>query len=322
MSLPLSTDQLALILVFIAVLLSVNGIGLALASYRTHRRGLQRRLNPLESQTPSRTELSNIRRERSLTPDGDYAMRSIPLNKLILQSGVTVGPFRVMASMVCVFAASYLLVFALQKDHLIAVVAASAIGMGAPILVLMTLRDRRRRRFEEQLPDAVDVLVRSLRAGHSIPVAINTVARQMPDPIGGEFAIAAGELTYGLDLETALVNLRIRVGQADLGLVVLAVSMQSKMGGNLAEILSNPSHVIRARFRLRRKARALSAEGRFSALALTVLPPALFAVLWVIAPTYYGQVWGQPVVNHALLGCVVWLTIGNIVMHRMVRFAI
>jgi tight adherence protein B len=322
MNLPLSSDQLALILVFVGVLLGVNAIGLALASYRSHRRGVQRRLNPLEAETPSRNELANIRRERSLTPEGDYAMSAIPLNKLILQSGVTVGPFRLLASMVCMFATGYLIVFTLQKDHIVAFAVALAIGVGAPIVVLMTLRDRRRRRFEEQLPDAIDVLVRSLRAGHSIPVAINTVARQMPDPIGGEFAIAAGELTYGLDLETALVNLRIRVGQADLGLVVLAVSIQAKMGGNLAEILSNLAQVIRARFRLRRKARALSAEGRFSALALTVLPPALFAVLWVIAPTYYGQVWAQPVVTHALLGCVVWLTIGNIVMHKMVRFSI
>jgi tight adherence protein B len=322
MTLPLPSDQLALILVFVGVLLGVNGIGLAFASYRSHRRGLQRRLTPLEAQTPSRKELASIRRERSLTPEGDYAMSAIPLNKLILQSGVTVGPFRVLVSMVCMFAAGYLIVFTLQSDHIIAFAAALAIGVGAPILVLMTLRDRRRRRFEEQLPDAIDVLVRSLRAGHSIPVAINTVARQMPDPIGGEFAMAAGELTYGLDLETALVNLRIRVGQADLGLVVLAVSIQAKMGGNLAEILSNLSQVIRARFRLRRKAKALSAEGRFSALALTVLPFALFGILWVIAPTYYGQVWGQPIVKHVLLACLVWLTIGNIIMHKMVRFSI
>lgn len=322
MTLPFSSDQLALILVFVAVLLTVNGIGLALASYRSHRRGVQRRISHLEAQAPSRDELASIRRERSLTPEGDYVLPAIPLNKLILQSGLTVGPYRVLAGMVCVFAAAYLIVFTLQKDHILAFAAAFAVGAGAPMLVLMMLRDRRRRRFEEQLPDAIDILVRSLRAGHSIPVAINTVARQMADPIGGEFAIAAGELTYGLDLETALVNLRIRVGQADLGLVVLAVAIQSKMGGNLAEILSNLAQVIRARFRLRRKARALSAEGRFSAIALTILPPALFGVLWIIAPTYYGQVWGQPVVTHSLLACVAWLAIGNVVMHRMVRFAI
>lgn len=322
MNLPVTSDQLALILVFVGVLIAVNGLGLALASYRSHRRGVRRRLNPLEAETPSRQELASIRRERSLTPDGDYAMRLIALNKLILQSGVTIGPFRLLATMVCVFAAGYLVAFTLTKDHLIAIAAALSLGIGLPLLILNMLRGRRRRRFEEQLPDAIDILVRSLRAGHSIPVAIQTVAQQMPDPIGGEFALAAGELTYGLDLETALTNLRIRVGQADLGLVVLAVAIQAKMGGNLAEILSNLSQVIRARFRLRRKAMALSAEGRFSALAMTILPFALFAVLWVIAPTYYGQVWGQPVVTHALIGCLFWMAIGNIVMQKMVRFSI
>jgi tight adherence protein B len=322
MSLPLSSDQIALILVFVAVLLGVNGIGLALASYRAHRRGVRRRLTPLEAETPSRKELANIRRERSLTPEGDYALPVIPLNQLILQSGVTVGPYRVLAGMGCLFAAGYVVVLALGKDHAMAGAAAVALGVGVPMITLLILRGRRRHRFEEQLPDAIDVLVRSLRAGHSIPVAINTVARQMPDPIGGEFAIAAGELTYGLDLETALVNLRIRVGQADLGLVVLAVSIQARMGGNLAEILSNLAQVIRARFRLRRKARALSAEGRFSALAMTILPFALFGVLLVIAPTYYGQVWDQPVVKPVLAACVFWMVVGNIVMHRMVRFPV
>ncbi len=322
MSLPFGPDQLVLILVFVAVLLGVNGLGLLLVSYRAYRRGVRRRLTPLKTETPSRQDLASIRRERSLSADGHYAMPFIPLNQLILQSGVTVGPFQVLASMVCLAVASYLIVITLQKDHLVAFAAAFVVGVGVPILVLRTMRDRRRRRFEEQLPDAIDVLVRSLRAGHSIPVAINTVAKQMADPIGGEFAIAAGELTYGLDLETALINLRIRVGQADLGLLVLAVSIQAKMGGNLAEILTNLSQVIRARFRLRRKAKALSAEGRFSAIALTVIPFLLFAILWVIAPTFYGQVWDEPIVKPVLLASLVWLTIGNVVMHRMVRFPI
>jgi tight adherence protein B len=322
MTLPFSSDQLALILVFVAVLLGVNAIGFALASYRSHRRGMERRLSSLESDVPSRTELEDIRRERSLSEDGSYTMSAISLNQLILQSGVTVGRFQILAGMVCLFVASYLIVFTLEKDHLLAFVAAMAIGLGAPYFILKSMRDRRPQRFEEQLPDAIDVMVRSLRAGHSIPVAINTVARQMSDPIGGEFAIAAGELTYGLDLETTLVNLRIRVGQPDLGLVVVAVSIQAKMGGNLAEILSNLSQLIRGRFRLRRKAKALSAEGRFSALALTILPFVLFGVLWIIAPTYYGQVWNLPVVKTALGICLVWMTIGNIVMHKMVRFSI
>jgi tight adherence protein B len=320
MKVPL--DQLIPVLVFVSVLLGINGAGLLLAARSLYRKGVSRRLSGYEFEGSSRKDLIDIRRSRSLTPEGHYSMSFIPLNQLILQSGVTVGFYGVLASMVCLFASSYLLVFAVQKEHILALPLALGVGVGMPLLVLNSLREGRQRRFETQLPDAIDVLVRSLRAGHAIPVAINTVAQQMPNPIGGEFALTASELTYGLDLETALVNLRSRVGQTDLGLLVLAVSVQSKMGGNLAEILARLSHVIRDRFRLRRKAKALSAEGRFSAVALSVIPLILFVVLWVIAPTYYGQIWNEPVVKPALLLTAGWLIIGNLVMYRMVRFTI
>jgi tight adherence protein B len=305
----------------VAVLLGLNGGALLFASRRAYRRRVSSRLSgPALSST--RSDLMGIRRDRSLSPEGHYSIPVIPLNQLILQSGATVGLYGIAASMLCLFAGGYLIAFAVQKSHLVAFAAASLLGVGGPLLVLKSMRSRRQRRFEEQLPDAIDILVRSLKAGHAIPVAIHTVARQMADPLGGEFAITAGELTYGLDLETALVNLRSRVGQIDLGLVVLAVSIQSKMGGNLAEILSNLSRVIRGRFRLRRKAKALSAEGRFSAVALSIIPIMLFGILSIIAPTYYGLIWNEPIVKPALLGAGVWLVIGNVIMYRMVRFPV
>jgi tight adherence protein B len=322
MSMNVGLEQIIPVLVFVAVLLGVNGGMLILASRGAYRRRVSRRLSGIASEGPATKDLQGVRRERSLSSDGDYTIPIISLNRLILQSGATVGLFGVIASMVCLFAAAWLIAFAVQKNHLLALAAAGFLGVGGPLLLLRSMRARRQRRFEEQLPDAIDILVRSLRAGHAIPVAINTVARQMPDPVGGEFAITASELTYGLDLETALVNLRSRVGQIDLGLVVLAVSIQSKMGGNLAEILTNLSRVIRGRFRLRRKAKALSAEGRFSAVALSLIPLLLFCLLWVIAPAYYGHVWNEPFVKPVLLGAAAWLMLGNVIMYRMVRFPV
>ncbi len=129
-------------------------------------------------------------------------------------------------------------------------------------------------------------------------------------------------MTYGLDLETAMVNLSARVGQPDLALIVLAVSVQSKTGGNLAEILGNLARVVRERLKLRRRAHALSAEGRFSAILLSVLPIALFGVLRLIAPNYYGDIWGNPFVKPVLAGAVTWMLIGDYVMYRMVRIRI
>lgn len=315
-----SQETLIPILVFVAVLLGVNASALLLAGRRSYRRRVSSRLGG--SFQENQKELMGIRRARSLSSDGHYVIPVIPLNKLVLQSGVTVGLFGVIATMVCLFVAAYLLIFAFQKHHLVALAAACLTGIGLPLIVLKMMREQRQRRFEQQLPDAVDIMVRGLKAGHSIPVAIHTVSQQMPDPIGGEFALTAGELTYGLDLETAMVNMRSRVGQIDLALLVLAVSIQSKMGGNLAEILSNLARVIRGRFRLRRKAKALSSEGRFSAVALSVIPFALFAILWLIAPSFYGQVWNEPVVKPVLVGAIAWLLLGNVIMYRMVRFSV
>ena len=184
------------------------------------------------------------------------------------------------------------------------------------------MRDGRQRRFEEQLPEAIDTLVRSLKAGHAISVAISRVCQHMPDPIGSEFRIAAAEMAYGLDLETAMANLHLRVGQPDLALLSLAVGIQSKTGGNLAEVLSNMARVIRSRFKLRRKAHALASEARVSAYILSVLPIALFLIISITTPSFYGQVWDHPYTKPVLAGAFAWMMLGNYVMRRMARIRI
>ena len=195
-------------------------------------------------------------------------------------------------------------------------------GIAIPYFALRFHRTSRLRNFEEQLPDAIDVLVRCLKAGHPVPMALHMVSREMPEPIGGEFKITSDELTYGLDLETAMSNLRTRVGQDDLSLVVVAVSMQTKTGGNLSEILTGLSAVVRNRFKLRRKVKALSAEGRFSAIFLTFLPLVLFLVISYVSPNFYGEVWNNPIVQPILAACVLWMLFGNYIMYRMVNFSI
>ena len=162
-----------------------------------------------------------------------------------------------------------------------------------PYFVLRVLRSRRQRKFGAQFPDALDIIVRSLRAGHPVPIAIAMVGREMPDPIGSEFGIVSDEITYGADLETAMRNLYGRIGSDDLPLFVTAVAIQGATGGNLGEILENLSGVIRQRFKMRRKIRALAAEGRASAMILSALPIGMFIVIQVIAPDFYGSMWHE-----------------------------
>jgi tight adherence protein B len=199
---------------------------------------------------------------------------------------------------------------------------ALAFGVGLPYLVVRFLRARRQKAFGAQFPDSLDMIVRSLRAGHPTPIAVTMVAREMKDPIGSEFGIVVDEITYGADLETALRNLNVRVGQDDLPLFVTAVAIQGSTGGNLGEILENLSAVIRERFKMRRKIRALASEGRASALILSLLPVLMFLIINVVSPTFYASVWQIPLTKQILFAAGVWMGIGNLIMWRMVNFKI
>jgi tight adherence protein B len=183
-------------------------------------------------------------------------------------------------------------------------------------------RSKRHKAFGEQFPDAIDIIVRSLKAGHPVPVAISMVAREMPDPIGSEFGIVSDEVTYGADLESAMRNLYFRVGQDDLPLFVTAVAIQGSTGGNLSEILQNLSAIIRLRFKMRRKVKALAAEGKYSAIILSGLPIAMFMILQAMTPEFYGKVWHVDMTKLVLACAGAWMAMGNYIMYRLVNFRI
>ncbi len=315
--------NLASLLVFCAILFFLLGLHIAIRDKIAYRGRIGTRLTPAsEDRIFSEAELSDIRQRRSLTREGHYATPLIYLNKLILQSGARIGLSGVALSALACAAAAGCIAFLAGAGAFLCALAAVATGVGLPIVVLRAMRDGRQRRFEEQLPEAIDTIVRSLKAGHALSLAIVTVSRHLPDPIAAEFKVTAAEMSYGLDLETAMVNLHTRVGQADLGLLALSVSIQSQTGGNLAEILSSMARIIRERFKLRRKAHALASEARVSAYVLTALPVLLLGVLWLISPGYYGDIWGMDYVKPVLGGAAVWMLLGDYVMYRMSRIRV
>ena len=183
-------------------------------------------------------------------------------------------------------------------------------------------RARRIRHFGEQLPDVIDVIVRSLRAGHPIAVSLNLVAREMPDPSGREFALVVDEVSYGRSLNEALENLAERVGYPELKFFVASTAIAHQTGGNLGEILSRLSHMLRDRFRLARRVRALSAEGRFSGYALSVLPIALFGLINLVSASYYKEFWASPAAIPILLVSIGLMLVGNFVIYRLVNFKV
>jgi tight adherence protein B len=195
-----------------------------------------------------------------------------------------------------------------------------ALSVVLPIMTLKFMRKRRHKQFGVQLPEALELITRSLKAGHPVPVAIAMVSREMPDPIGTEFGVIADEVTYGSTLVNALHSMFERVGHEDLPLFVTAVSIQSSSGGNLREILDGLSGTIRERGKLRRKVRAISTEGRMSAYILTAVPALLMAAIFVLMPDFYGKVWGEPKTWYLLGGSVFWLMLGNAMMFKMATF--
>ena len=321
---PFDIDPVYVIYLFVALAagLFFEGIYLLFFNARSYRKNVNRRLRLLDNQPDREGVLVQLRRERGLTMTGDYQLPLVALNRLILQSGLKlgIGKFAIYVVVIALFA--FGLVMVTREDLTQAFGAALFCCTLLPLLVLKFKRGRRQKKFGAQFPDALDIIVRSLRAGHPVPVAINMVTREMADPVGTEFGIVSDEVTYGADLETAMRNLYFRIGQDDLPLFVTAVAIQTSTGGNLGEILENLSAVIRQRFKMRRKVRALASEGRASAMILSSLPILMFLVIQVITPEFYASVWNEDLTKICLAAAGGWMLIGNIIMFRMVNFKI
>ena len=322
MSFDINPIYLVWLFVALAAGLTVEAIYLTCFSAASYRSKINRRLMIAKDRTDRESVLVELRRERGLTAGGDFRMGLIALNRLILQSGLTIGITKIFVIIgigsLLAFGATVIFRHSLLEAALAAVFCATAL----PYLVLKMLRGRRQKKFGAQFPDALDIITRSLRAGHPVPIAISMVGREMPDPIGSEFGVVSDEITYGADLESAMRNLYARIGSDDLPLFVTAVAIQGSTGGNLGEILENLSGVIRQRFKMRRKIYALAAEGRASAMILSALPIGMFIVIQFISPDFYASVWNEHLTKELLMGAAGWMSIGNLIMFKMVNFKI
>jgi tight adherence protein B len=195
-------------------------------------------------------------------------------------------------------------------------------GIAMPQLVLGFLIRRRKMRFLQQFPEALDLVVRGLRSGLPVTESMKTVSTEVPDPVGGEFRRIVESLAIGNSLEQAMWAAATRIDITDFNFFVVSLQLQRDTGGNLAETLENLADVVRRRRQLKLKIKAISAEGRASAYIIGLLPFAMFGVIWMTSPSYLGPLLSD-VRGHIMLGvAVVWLLIGVAVMARMVRFEI
>jgi tight adherence protein B len=299
------------------VMLGVQAIHLVFFRLRSTQKSINHRLALSKRLSGTGLVLDALRRERGFADSKNPTL--VHLNDLLMQTGLKVNrallflsiPGATLFFFVCFGLA---IGYSLAEFVLALVVATSAV-----VLFLHAARARRMARFAEQLPDALDVIVRGVRAGHPFSAALGLVAREMPDPIGTEFGMTSDEIVFGLDVRTAIENLHRRTGQQDLLFFVIAINIQTQTGGSLAEILLRLSRMIRARSKLRLKIRALTAEGRLSAIFLSLMPFVLVGVITLISPGYYAEVRHHPVIVPALILGLMLLLIANVILYRMVN---
>ena len=241
-----------------------------------------------------------------------------PLRQLIVEAGlnITVGTF-MLATFVSGAAAA---VMAWKAFHVLA--AAVVVGVLAALLPLWYVRYTRTKRlqtFEEQFPEAIDLIARALRAGHALTTGLGMVADEIPAPVGQEFRQVYDEQNFGMSLPDAMRSMARRVPVLDARFFVTAVLTQREAGGNLSEVLDNLASVMRERFKLKRQIRVASAHGRISAWVLSCLPPALAVIMFLLSPDFMRVLWEDPWGLQLLLVAATLQLIGSITIARLVR---
>ncbi len=245
------------------------------------------------------------------------------LKNLVEQSGLKWKPARLIHMCLALFLAGYAIgwLYLPARFQPLAILPGLMLGV-LPLMYVMRLRTARLRKFEEQFPESLEFVARSMRAGHAFSVSLEMLHREFQEPLAGEFRRTFEEHNLGLPLDAALQKLAQRVPSLDVHFFVSAVLLQKRTGGNLAEILDKLAYVIRERFKLRGKIRAISAHGRMTGMALSSIPCAVAAIMFVVNPDYITFFVREETGNYMALGAVVLQLAGYAVIKKIVSIEV
>ena len=288
-------------------------------------RRLDRRLREVSLTHDPLTGPKSILTEQKVGPlpalDKALGGANSSLARLIDQSGVTTTPSAIMLA--CLLAAIVMGVAGLivLRTPIFALAAAIA-GFFLPILWLKHKRTARMKRFEEQFPDALDLMSRALRAGHAFQTSMGMVADELPAPVGIEFKKAFEQQNFGLPVGEVLSQMAERVTLLDVKFFVTAVTIQRETGGNLAEILDNLAHVVRERFKILRQVRVHTAHGRFTGYVLLALPAALAVALSFINPEHMKLLFQERMGQTMIGGAIVMQAVGYVWIRQIIKIEV
>ncbi|TXI04293.1 MAG: pilus assembly protein TadB [Pseudorhodobacter sp.] len=320
----ISAAPLIYILIFVAVIALVEGVYLTVfgKSISLNSR-MSRRLALLQKNNDREAVLEQLRKEMSQ----HMSSRGIPLYSMLAtkaqKANIAFTPKQLIMIMGGLAVFSYLaLTIGTEADTPVRILAAIGMGIGGVYVWVNNKAKKRMSLLEEQLPDAVELMVRSLRVGHPFSSAIGIVSKEIPDPLGTEFGLIADEAAYGRDVAEALKAFAERMDSQDLRFLAVAVAIQQQSGGNLAEILEGLAKVIRARFKLFRRVKAITAEAKWSGMFLSAFPIGALIMINVIQPNYYDDVKETAAFIPAALVVAVFLIINVIFMKIMVNIKV
>jgi tight adherence protein B len=240
------------------------------------------------------------------------------LQKILNQAELKWTPGALLLMSVACFAAPAYLIDLRTGSIILSILVGGALDF-IPLGFVMIKRGKRFGKFEQGLPDALDLMTSALRVGHSFNAAMSLVTRECADPIGSEFRICFDEQNFGLELRTAMENMTARIPLQDLKIVVTAILIQRESGGNLAEVLEKTAYVIRQRFRLKRQVMVHTAQGRLTGWILTILPIVLGVGLYIVNPDTMSLLWKREIGVKLLFAAGGMLVVGTLLIQKIVR---
>ncbi|SDK12067.1 type II secretion system F family protein [Aliiruegeria lutimaris] len=320
----ISAEPIIYGLIFFAVLVLVEGIYLtAFGKSISLNSKVNRRLELLEKGGGREEVLEQLRKEMTQHMNA----KGIPLYSILAEkaqkANIAFTPRQLIMVMGVLAGVAFVgLTLGTDAGLPVRIVVALGMGVGGVYMWVNNKAKKRLSLIEEQLPDAVELMVRSLRVGHPFSSAVNIVAREVPDPLGSEFGVIADESAYGRDISESLKALAERMDMQDLRFLAVAVTIQQQSGGNLAEILDGLAKVIRARFKLFRRVKAITAEAKWSGMFLSFFPILALVGINVADPHYYDDVMETPAFIPACLIVGAFLIVNMIFMKIMVNIKV
>ncbi len=327
----MNLQSLVLGIVFLAAVLGFEAIFIYLRDVRGPQARVSKRMQLLAAGATNAEIMASLRRAQS-NVRADFLPAIVGyLEGKMTQAGMRMSANRMLVIMI-VTTIGIGVVFPIiggitgsihsAAGFIMIVIFAGALGILVPLMVINRQADKRIKKFEEQFPVALDILVRGLRAGYPVSSALELLVTEVPDPISSEFGLVVAEMNYGYNLRDAMSNLAGRIGTQDIQMFVVSIAIQAETGGSLADILDGLSRVIRDRHSMVLKVRALASEGKMTGMLLSALPVLTFVAMFAFEPHFYLDVSDDPLFLPAYLGVGVLYTTGVMIMRKLIAIKV